>query len=263
MPSKLNWLLSNTAPGNLVLQPWLSSHDISPQLAHKYARSNWLTKLRTGVYIRSGRPPKWQDAVHGLIEQNGISARIAGLTSLSLQGKSQYLKNQEQSVWLGTPSGVVLPTWFREFPNEIALNSKSKRPQWELIKTAKISSLSTNDFVNLETGCSILPASNQELAIYETLEATPKLISFEHAADLFQGLVNLSPRKIQSLLERSDSIKANRLFLFLADYYQMPWRSRLDDTAINLGSGKRQIVKGGKLDKTYHITVPEKFIDHG
>jgi hypothetical protein len=263
MSSKLNWLLNNTAPGHLVLQPWLSAHDISPQLAHKYTQSNWLTKLRTGVYIRSGRPPQWQDAVHGLLEQNGIPVRIAGLTSFSLQGRSHYMKNHEHAVWLGLPSGVVLPTWFREFPNEAALKPKRKHPQWELIRTAKISSLSTKDFVHLETGGSKLPASNQELAIYEILEAVPKLISFEHAAELFQGLVNLSPRKIQSLLARSSSIKTNRLFLFLADHYQMPWRPRVNDAEINLGSGKRQIVKGGKLDKTYHITVPAKFIDHG
>ena len=263
MPSKLNWLLNNTKPGNLVLQPWLSAHGISPQLARKYTKSKWLTKLRTGIYVRSGRPPQWQDAVHGLIEQNGISVRIAGLTSLSLQGKSHYMKIHEHTVWLGLPSGVVLPTWFREFPNEAVLAPKSKHPRWELITTAKIAALSTKYLVHLETGGSKLPASNQELATYEILEAVPKHISFEHAAELFQGLVNLSPRKIQSLLEMSNSIKTNRLFLFLADHYQMPWRARLNDTEINLGSGKRQIVKGGKLDKTYHITVPEKFIDHG
>lgn len=263
MSSKLNWLLSNTAPGNLVLQPWLSAHDISPQLARKYVQSNWLTKLRAGVYIRPRRSPQWQDAIHCLINQNDIPVHLAGLTSLSLQGKSQYLQIQEQSVWLGLPSGVLLPTWFRVFPHEATSNPENKHPQWELVRSVKITSITGNDTVDLETGGLILPASNQELAIYETLEAVPKLISFEHAAELFQGLVNLSPRKIQSLLNRSNSIKTNRLFLFLADFYQMPWRSRLDDTEIKLGSGKRQIVKGGKLDIIYHITVPEKFIDHG
>lgn len=263
MSSKLNWLLSNATPGSLVVQPWLAAHGISPQLARKYSQSNWLTKLRAGVYVRPGRLPQWQDAVQCLIDQSDIAVRIAGLTSLILQGKSQYLTIQEQIVWLGMTSGVVLPTWFREFPDDSALMPKNKQPYWELVKTVKLSSITTNDFVELETGGLILPASNLELAMYETLEAVPKLISFEHAAELFQGLVNLSPRKIQSLLERSDSIKTNRLFLFLADFYQMPWLTRLDNTPVNLGSGKRQIVKDGKLEKKYLITVPDKFIDHG
>jgi hypothetical protein len=145
----------------------------------------------------------------------------------------------------------------------LIIQFENKHPRWARLKTGKIETIAGKDIVDLETGGLIIPVSNQELAIVEILEAIPKLISFGHAAELFQGLVNLSPKKIQSLLERSDSIKANRLFLFLADFYQMPWRSRLDDTQINLGSGKRQIVNGGKLDKTYQITVPEKFIRHG
>ncbi len=263
MSSKLNWLLSNISPGNLALQSWLSAHGISPQLTRKYTQGNWLTKLRTGVYIRPGRSPQWQDAVRCLIEQSSIHVRIAGLTSLSLQGKSQYLTILEQSIWLALPPGASLPTWFQEFLHDTSGNYESKNPRWKPVKTGKITSISENDIVEIETGGLILPASKQELAIYEILEAVPKLISFEHAAELFQNLINLSPRKIQSLLERSNSIKTNRMFLFLATYYQMPWLSRLDDTKINLGSGKRQIVKGGKLDKTYQITVPENFINHG
>jgi predicted HTH domain antitoxin len=263
MSSKLNWLLSNITPGNLALQSWLSAHGISPQLTRKYTQSHWLTKLRTGVYLRPGRSPQWQDAVHCLIEQSNIPVRIAGLTSLNLQGKSQYLTILEPSIWLALPPDASLPTWFREFSHDANGNSENKNPQWEPIKIGKITSIAENDIIEIQTGGLILPASKQELAIYEILEAVPKLISFEHAAELFQGLINLSPRKIQSLLERSNSIKTNRLFLFLAVYYQMPWLSRLNDAEINLGSGKRQIVKGGKLDKTYQITVPEKFIAHG
>ncbi|NMV22932.1 hypothetical protein HKB23_10970, partial [Vibrio parahaemolyticus] len=48
-----------------------------------------------------------------------------------------------------------------------------------------------------------LTVSCAELAAYEVVDGIGKLISFEHVAELFQGLVNLSPRKVQDILERS------------------------------------------------------------
>jgi len=82
-------------------------------------------------------------------------------------------------------------------------------------------------------------------------------ISFEHAAELFQGLVNLSPRKVQSLLERSSSVQTNRVFLFLSHYYGHQWVKRIDETKVGLGSGKRQVVEQGRFDERYKITVPK------
>jgi hypothetical protein len=46
---------------------------------------------------------------------------------------------------------------------------------------------------------------------------------------------------VQSILNRSKAIKTNRLFLFLANYYEHPWISRIDETQIKLGAGKRQV----------------------
>ncbi|ORU95040.1 MAG: hypothetical protein A6F70_10565 [Cycloclasticus sp. symbiont of Bathymodiolus heckerae] len=39
-----------------------------------------------------------------------------------------------------------------------------------------------------------------------------------------------------------------------------PRASRIDESQINLGSGKRQVVTGGVLDHSYQITVPELFL---
>jgi len=47
------------------------------------------------------------------------------------------------------------------------------------------------------------------------------------------------------------------LFFFFADRHQHAWLKRLDKDAIDLGEGKRMLVKGGKLNKPYQITVPE------
>jgi len=47
-----------------------------------------------------------------------------------------------------------------------------------------------------------------------------------------------------------------RLFFFFADRHQHSWLKHLDKDAIDLGSGNRVLVKGGRLDKRYRITVP-------
>jgi hypothetical protein len=102
-----------------------------------------------------------------------------------------------------------------------------------------------------------LALSTPERAILELLDELPKRESFHQADMLMQNLSNLSPRRLQKLLADCRSIKVKRLFLFFADQHQHAWLKRLDKTAIDLGEGKRMLVKGGKLDKTYQITVPE------
>jgi hypothetical protein len=39
-----------------------------------------------------------------------------------------------------------------------------------------------------------------------------------------------------------------------------PWRKRLDPAEFNLGSGDRELVKGGKIHPRYRIMMPEDFL---
>jgi len=253
MSSKLNWLINNTSAGAVVTQLWMSKNGISPTLAQKYTQSNWLTKLKSGVYYRPGQKPEWQDAMYCLVNQLNMPVHLAGLSSLTHQGMSHYLQLNNETVWLNVQDKSSVPRWFKAFPQ-----ITDDKHQWNLLATSKLK-ITGNDIVTLNIKGIRLPASCPELAAYEVLEAIPKQISFEHAAELFQGLTSLSPRKIESLLKRSHSVRSNRLYLFFGHYYNHPWLIRLNESAINLGSGKRQIVEGGKLDKQYQITVPEKY----
>ncbi|WP_269935031.1 type IV toxin-antitoxin system AbiEi family antitoxin [Serratia liquefaciens] len=253
MSSKLNWLLQNTAPGSLVLQSWLTKNAISPSLANKYMHSNWLQKLRSGVYARTGREPQWGDAVLCLQNQLGVSVHLAGLTSLAYQGRSHYLQLTRQPVWLCVEDKASLPKWFKEFPHV----------EWLFFSNQKLDMHDEKYLTQIDIKEGQLVASVPELAAYEIANAVPGSLSFEHAAELFQGLVNLSPRKVEMLLRSSRAVKTNRLYLFLAEYYAHVWSKRIDKANIDLGAGKRQIVAGGKLDPKYQITVPERFVSKG
>lgn len=75
----------------------------------------------------------------------------------------------------------------------------------------------------------------------------------------FEGLTSLRPKVINELLLACNSLKVKRLFRFLASHYAYPWSEKLDRSAIDLGKGNRLIVRGGRYDREFRITVPERF----
>lgn len=50
MSSKINWLVSHTAPNSIILQQWLVENGIPYSLTQKYVKNGWLKKFDTGAY---------------------------------------------------------------------------------------------------------------------------------------------------------------------------------------------------------------------
>ena len=99
--------------------------------------------------------------------------------------------------------------------------------------------------------------SAPERAILELLDEVPQRETFHQADMLMEGLRNLSPRRLLKLLADCRSVKVKRLFLWFAERHNHAWLKKLDRSGIDLGQGKRMLVRGGKLDPKYNITVPE------
>ena len=70
-----------------------------------------------------------------------------------------------------------------------------------------------------------------------------------------EGLTTLRPRVVQSLLENCVSVKVKRLFMLLAENCKHLGR-KVDLAKVDFGKGKRTLVKGGRFDPKYKITVP-------
>ena len=98
--------------------------------------------------------------------------------------------------------------------------------------------------------------STPERAVLELLDELPGRETFHQADVLMEGLPSLSPKRMSRLLAECRSVKVKRLFLWFAERHGHPWLERLDRGGIDLGKGKRMLVRGGKLDPTYQITVP-------
>jgi len=93
----------------------------------------------------------------------------------------------------------------------------------------------------------------------ECFYLAPKNQDLQECYELMEGLNNLRPQPVQQLLEVCTSIKVKRLFLYTAEKIGHAWMDFIDIDKIDLGSGKRQIVKNGVYIPKYKITVPSTF----
>ena len=93
-------------------------------------------------------------------------------------------------------------------------------------------------------GAFAVTISVPERAMMEYLYLVPQEESFDEGVLLMEGLTSLRPKIVHELLERCTSIKVNRLFLYLAERGGHSWFKKLDIKKVELGRGKKQIVKG-------------------
>ena len=75
-------------------------------------------------------------------------------------------------------------------------------------------------------------------------------------------LTTLRPKLVQQLLEECSSIKAKRLFLYMAEKSDHQWFKHLDMSRIDLGKGDRLITENGRYIGKYGITIPKELAEY-
>ncbi|MCK1656666.1 type IV toxin-antitoxin system AbiEi family antitoxin domain-containing protein [Bradyrhizobium sp. 151] len=263
----LNRLEREVPEGILVDAAWLKKRGYSRQLLSHYVSAGWLVQPTRGVYCRPRGSLSWQQVVISLQALLDYPLLVGGRTALELQGHAHYLPHEQKEVHLYGPKPP--PTWLHKLPLKTRFIYHNDR---KLFHTAlPMKGLTQLEGGKTDTGTAQdswtiqswgqwnwpLALSTPERAALELLDELPNHESFHQAHVLIQSLFNLSPRRLQKLLADCRSVKVKRLFFFFADQHNHAWLKRLDMKTIDLGKGKRMLVKGGKLDKTYQITVPE------
>jgi hypothetical protein len=269
----LNRLERELPEGLLVDSNWFNKHGYSRQLVSHYASTGWLEAVARGVYRKPRYKLTWQQAVISLqtiLLEDAII--VGGRTALELQGFAHYLQQKKTVVHLY--SVKALPGWLNKLNLKVRFVHHNAH---KLFKDDPITyGLSSLQFdVKKNTGTSNDPMqrgltyqpwgqwdwpltlSTPERALLELLDELPRHESFHQVDKLMEGLATLSPRRLQKLLQDCRSVKAKRLFFFFADRHRHSWLKPLQKSSIDLGSGKRMLVQGGRLDPTYLITVPE------
>jgi hypothetical protein len=268
---KLNRLERLLSDGLLVDAAWLSKQGYSTSLRSQYVTSGWLDHPAREVYQRKAGALNWQQAVVSLQAVLGQDLVVGGRTALELQGFAHYLSHETKEVHLYGPKRP--PAWLNKLPLGVRFFYHNSQPLFHSARAPRarenqelsphVSSFSNTD--SLPSDLVVQPwgsagrqltLSSPERAVLELLDELPNHESFHQVDKLMEGLANLSPRRLEKLLLDCRSIKVKRLFFFFADRHKHAWLSRVNKGAIDLGKGKRMLVRGGKLDTTYHITVP-------
>lgn len=269
--SKINLLTHQLPEGLLVDAAWMERKGYSRSLRSHYVSAGWLDQPAHRVYRRGHGPLSWEFVVISLQTLLEIPLIVGGRTALHVQGVSHYLAQQVREVHLY--GSAPLPTWVKKLPLDVTFrhhnserlfaNDPITRGLTSLGFDLKLNQGWSNDslhgFRQITWGSWDWPLtlSTPERAYLELLDELPNRESFHQADKLMEGLANLSPRRLTKLLTDCRSVKVKRLFFFFADRHSHSWRRQLDPQQFDLGSGKRVLVKGGKLDARYQITVPE------
>ena len=240
-------LLFKHVPGTVLLASWLEKNGISRDLQQYYLKSGWLESYGFGAFKRPNENVQWTGALNSLQRQTELQVHAGGLTSISLQGLSHYVRMENESLYLFSPQYVKIPKWFldQEWSNQI-IHVKTKF-------------LPTNSglFEYSPDGLK-LQISSPERAILECLYLAPDRFDMMECYQILEGLVNLRPKILQELLENCNSIKVKRLFLFMASKAKHQWLEFVDQSRIALGTGDRVIVKGGVYISKYKISIPKE-----
>ncbi|PAU82519.1 hypothetical protein CK501_04245 [Halovibrio salipaludis] len=267
---KLNHLGHLLPEGLLVDAAWLEKQSYSRALRSQYVASGWLEQPVRGVFRRPRGEVSWEQAVISLQTLLEYPVSVGGRTALELQGYAHYLPYAQLQVHLY--SDAKLPGWVYKLPIEPELVVHNRQ---RFLPAVEVPSWATSLTESSAGGGNALPGglrispwghwnwplivSTPERAFLEYLDELPNRATFHMADTFMEGLGNLRPRHLQPLLEATRSIKVKRLFFFFADRQRHAWLKWIDRSRIDLGSGKRMLVKGGVLDPAYQITVPAEF----
>lgn len=249
--SKINQLLSSQPSGVVLQSHWLAANGYSHGLQQRYRESRWLESIGQGAMIRAGDQVKYEGAIYALQEQTGLTIHPGGKTALAYLGKSHYLELKVKTVSLFGNKSEKLPVWFAKHNWDVRIDYRQ------------------TSFLPADLGLTKFELKNFSIkisgavrAMMECLYLSSKKQDLIECYELMEGLNNLRPDQVQNLLEKCQSIKVKRLFLYLAEKAGHSWLSFLNLSQIDLGSGKRSLVKGGVFIEKYQITVPNELENH-
>lgn len=245
--TKLQQMMSSFPRGIVLTTKFLGSNNFDRKLLAYYKSSRWLESFGDGAYRRRGDNVDWRGALYAMQEQRKLFIHCGARTALELQGYGHYGEHRPRALYLFGAPGRRLPRWFERY-------------DWGVRVIYKMSRLFPDglpeSFVHVPVGDFTIRISSPERAAMEMLYHIPSEQGFDEAERIMESLLTLRPTLVQELLEVCNSVKVKRLFMYMTAKNNLPWMKELDSGSMNLGKGDRTVIKGGRLDPQYRITVP-------
>jgi hypothetical protein len=228
---------------------WLEKQGAYQQLVHEYKKASWLRRIGQGAYAKSSDKVEWPGGLFALQEQLALPVHAGAKTALQMRGYAHFLPlGKGAPVFLFGLPDTKLPAWFTQHRWGAGIRYTTTN----LFAGDPAAGLTRQDL-----GSFAVRISTPERAMMEVLYLVPGEESYEEARLLMEGLTTLRPRLVQALLERCASVKVKRLFMVLAEGCGHGWVKRLDLSKVDFGKGKRMLVRGGRFDSKYNISVPD------
>lgn len=256
---KLNRLLETLGDTTLVSSRWLRAHGYPSNLVARYMASGWLQSPTRGVYLRKSGKPTWEGLLRSLQTLEQLPLHVGGRFALARQGHEHYLR-------LGEPATVTLygpanlPAWASKLSLRERIQACGKGPfDWPPLSFGADTldvTLTAHGLERATDSASGVVSSMPERAILELCDEAQDSAQVHEANAIMQGLATLRPQLVSTLLQHCSSIKAKRLFLALADRHHHAWLAHVHLQSVELGRGKRVLVKDGKLNAKYQVTLP-------
>lgn len=263
-----------------VTRQWLARQDadFDRHAVDNLVKSGQLVPLAQGVYMRPGTTPTWEGLVCFLQNVLRTDLIVGGMTALELRGLGHYVVMSNKKI-VHLYGKDQLPKWVNhvlpgvKFVRHVAL---APFDTLDLGASGLVNDEYDTGLKKLYSGDALselrqapeqknawpFTRSSLERAYLEILMDVPDAVSFEYADQLMQGLTTLSPRRLENLLRKAQNVKVRRLFYWFAERHQYAWSKKLPAPStldnLGIGEGNRVLVKGGKLDTKYKITVPEE-----
>lgn len=246
--TKINQALIDWIPGSIHGHNWFEEKGLGTRLAYFYYEQGILEKVGPGVYAKKNDPVTWQGLVNFLQQELSLPVHISGKTALELQGASHYTTMGRPRISLVSYEIKELPSWTYKVSENFELNFR------------KSSLLSKEEYLHSQDEQKIsVSLSQRELAVLELIDELDLQNGFETVENYMNSLMTLRSSVLQEVLENCKSIKVKRVFLYMSEKLELPFFKELNQSKIDIGSGKRVVVEGGRLDKKYNITVePEE-----
>ncbi len=248
--SIINNLLRNWPQNTVTVSTWLDGQGVYRQLAGTYVKSGWIERIGRGAFKRAEENVEWSGGLYALQAQLNMSVHPAGKTALQLHGNAHYLPAslKQVNIVLFGYKNEKLPAWFKSYKWEVDVR---------YVMTGLFGDDPRQGLTTYNTGNYEITISSAERAAIELCYDVPIRESFGELYQIMSGLTTLRPRMVQGLLEKCRSVKAKRLFMYLAEKCDHPWVKKLDFERVNLGKGKRSLCNKGRYDSKYKIVVPK------
>ncbi len=247
--TKINSLLQQLPSGALYFGAWLNENGISYSLQRHYRNSHWFTAIDKGVMYRTGEKPSLFSALSCFNSQLNKRIHIGALSALEMRGFAHYVPLGRQTIVVYCPRDEWFPKWFSKYDWGVDILKK-----YSEYNGTGITAINENGFE--------VALSSPERAFLESLDLAPRYYNLTDLYQVMEMLNGLRPALLQQLLEECNSVKVKRLFLYMAEKANHSWMEDLDLTKIDLGSGKRSIVKDGVYNAKYQITISRDLVNY-